>query len=292
MKLAVKLLLGLCLCQGGEQVPDNGQLDSLLAVNWNLENFFDWKDGGTTESDAEFSSGGKRHWTKRRFYDKCSGVAKTLLLISDTYGRLPDIVGMEEVENRFVVSQIVNSTPLRKLDYGIVHFESPDHRGIDCALLYRKSTLHLKRACPKHILDSTGAIMATRDILLAEFDSLSVLVNHHPSKVGGKEDRRQAALSRMQFLCDSLSGRVLCIGDFNQDLWHSEGGTTKYNGLWEKIDGCFYRNLSVREDIFFNPSLLTQDRTFGGMKPLRTYSGPKYLGGISDHLPVVFTIFY
>ena len=268
--------------------------DSILVVNWNLENFFDYTSSGTSSSDEEFSSTGERRWTRRRFYDKCSGVAKVLLLIGDRYGRLPDIITLEEIENRFVLERLLDSTPLQRLDYGIVHYDSPDHRGIDCALLYRRSVLNLLSSAPKHITDSSGVILQTRDILLARFDSLSVLVNHHPSKVGGKQDRRDLALSRMWFLCDSLSGPVLCTGDFNSDLWNSGGkGTIKYNGEWEKIDGYFQKGLSeVREEVFDHPLLLVPDGTFGGMKPRRTYLGPRYLGGISDHLPVVFIVFY
>lgn len=217
-------------------------------------------------------------------------------MMADRQGRLPDAVGFAEVENSFVLRQLVYSTALRKLDYKIVHFESPDHRGIDCGLIYRTSSLHLLKAEPKHIYDTTGAVIATRDILLVSFDSLSVLVNHHPSKVGGGEQRRSLAMDRMNFLCDSLERAgcpaIICIGDFNEDKWHSgSAGTIKYNGGWEKIDGCFTRgNIGVRETVFDDMFLLEEDRNWGGMKPRRTYVGLRWNGGISDHLPVIFRI--
>ena len=289
MKLTMTTLLALILV-----LPLAAQNDSLVIMFWNVENFFDWTDSGTGDSDREFSAEGSRHWTKGRFYAKCSGVAKEILRVADSYGRLPDAIGLAEVENSFVVKQILRSTALRKIDYKFAHFESPDHRGIDCALIYRESTLGRCRALAKHIYDSTGALMTTRDILVAEFDSLSVLVNHHPSKVGGKSDRREAAMARMTQVRDSLGGRTLCIGDFNDDVWGVPSeGTIKYNGAWEKIDGCFARGFSeVSEKVFSDPVLMTPDKGFGGLKPLRTYSGPRYLGGISDHLPVVVTVFF
>ena len=261
--------------------------DSLLVVFWNLENFFDYR-----------SDNKPQYWTRSRFYAKCDGVAKTLLRIADRYGRLPDAVGFAEVENARVLRRLLDNTALRKLDYRIVHYDSPDPRGIDCALLCRRSTLPLRAGAARHVRDSAGAVIPTRDILLAQFDSLAILVNHHPSQLGGKADRRERARARMQALTDSLRaagpGRVLAVGDFNQDLWaESRGGTLKYNGRWEKIDGHFAEGFSaVREEIFADPTLLQPDAAFGGTKPRRTFVGPRYTGGISDHLPIVIVVKY
>ena len=268
------------------QTPPPGR-DSLLVVFWNVENFFDYH----SENKPQF-------WTAGRFYAKCDAVAKTLLRIADRYGRLPDAVGFAEVENGFVLRQLCASSALRKLDYRIVHYESPDHRGIDCALLCRRSTLPLRGSAPKHVPDSAGGVMATRDILLAEFDSLAILVNHHPSQIGGKDERRAAARARLQALTDSLhtsgTARTLAVGDFNQDLWPgAPRGTLKYDGHWEKIDGAFAEGFSaVREEVFDDPLLLVPDSAFGGLKPRRTFVGPRYQGGVSDHLPVVFIIYF
>ena len=63
--------------------------DSVLTVFWNVENFFDYTDQGTGESDAEFSSMGARHWSKKKFYRKCDNIAKSLLWMGDRYGRMP-----------------------------------------------------------------------------------------------------------------------------------------------------------------------------------------------------------
>ena len=270
----------------GFSAPAYSQQDSLLVVFWNVENFFDYH-----------SEGKPQYWTKGRFQAKCDAIAKTLLRIADRYGRLPDAVGFAEVENAFVLRRLVRETALRKLDYRIVHYDSPDHRGIDCALLCRESTLPLRASAPKHLLDSAGGVIATRDILLAEFDRLAILVNHHPSQLGGKAERRELAQARLRALTDSLhtagQPRTLAVGDFNQDLWGRGGGTIKYNGQWEKIDGGFADGfLRVREEVFADPLLLEEDKAFGGTKPRRTFVGPRYTGGVSDHLPVVFIVYY
>lgn len=280
MRQTMTRLLALLLAA----VPAAGQ-DSLLAVFWNLENFFDYR----SEAAPQF-------WTRGRFYAKCDAVAKTLMLIADRYGRLPDIAAFAEIENSFVMHSLVSSTLLRKLGYSAVHFESPDNRGIDCGLIYRKSVLELLDSYPKHVYDSSGAVMATRDIVVAEFGGITVLVNHHPSRIGGKSDRREAAMERMLGIADSLRSagrrRVLAVGDFNDELWPSEGsGTLKYNGRWEKIDGHFsFGALDVDEKVFVSPLLLVPDKAFGGMKPRRCFTGPRYEGGISDHLPIVLEV--
>lgn len=274
-------------------LPSAAQTDSLLVMFWNVENFFDWRSGN-----------GPQGWSAARFYRKCNAVAKTIFKVADEFGGMPDAIGFVEVENLYVVRETVFSTNLRKIGYRIVHFDSPDHRGIDCALLYRRSTLRLLRAQPKHLYDSTGAVIATRDILLAEFedlrtgDTLAIAVNHHPSQIGGKTAGRDAAMGRLNCLLDSLGtagvSRVLAVGDFNQDRWQDgTHGTIRYNGEWEKIDGHFARGFAaVRESVFNDESLTVQDRSFGGRKPLRTFSGPRYLGGVSDHLPIVLNVYF
>ena len=289
--MIILLLAALCL-------PAAAQQDSLLVMFWNLENFFDCRSDGPEAPDREFSPLGAKHWTRRRFRIKCNAVCKTVLLAADSFGKLPDAIGFAEIENRNVLENLILGTPLRKLGYRIVHYDSHDHRGIDCALLYRKSTLDLTDSKPLHLYGTDGEILPTRDILLARFGGFAILVNHHPSKVGeGSSQRRGTAMERMDGACDSLRAaeveRVLCIGDFNEDLWGdpSAHGTIKYNGKWEKIDGCFLKGFAYsRESVLVYPSLLEKDRAYGGMKPRRCFIGPRYNGGVSDHLPIAVVV--
>lgn len=286
MKLTLMILLACVLCSKAQ-----AQQDTLLAVFWNMENFYDRK-----------SPSKPLVWTSARFYAKCDAVSKTLFRISEQYGRIPDIVGLCEIETADVVHKLLSSTLLGKLNYGIVHYDSPDHRNMDCVLLYRQGSLRLRSSSPKHIFDNKGNILATRDILLVQFDSLAVMVNHHPSKVGGgKSESRMLAMERMHHIADSLLSegekRILSMGDFNDELWKQEGpgrgsrGTIKYNGRWEKIDGYFaFGDIDISEYIFEDSMLLTEDRAYGGYRPRRCFTGPSYSGGISDHLPIVLLI--
>ncbi len=296
---------------------------AIIVYFWNVENFF---------APGEFPG---HAWSKARFYTKCNAVAKTLLLSADEMGGLPDIVGFAEVGDASVMKALLGATPLRKLDYSFVHYDSPDRRGIDCALLYRRSRFRRLNSKPCHLYDSTGAVMRTRDILLAvletkggarldsvsgagfdersggRHDTVAVLVNHHPSKVGSASgERRSVAMSRLRFLADSLQAagisRIIAVGDFNDEVVPAAGvaigsregsslvnppGTIKFQGKWEKIDGCpLLEGLRAEERIFAPRCLLERD-SYGGEKPRRTFSGPRYLGGISDHLPVMWKVY-
>lgn len=260
--------------------------DTLRVMFWNVENFFDYRSPSCPEG-----------LTRGRFYRKCNALSKMVLRFADTFGALPDVVALAEVENRSVLRSLIAMTLLRKLDYETVHYDSPDHRGIDCALLYRKSTLTLRASRPVHVRDSAGQVLPTRDVLVADFGDWALAVNHHPSKIGGKTDRREFAFATMLAAVDSLidagTPAVVAVGDFNDSLW-GEGcaGTIKYNGDWDKIDGFFLfgGGLAVEEQVFYEKELLEEDRSFGGEKPRRTFIGPRYNGGVSDHLPIVLTI--
>ena len=292
-----------------------------LVMFWNLENFFDYRDEGGGSSDTEFSPKGGRHWTGRRFYTKCNAIAKALLWTGGKYGRMPDVIGFAEVENAFVLRRLLQSTILRKLDYGIVHRESPDRRGIDVALLYRKSVYDTVSVQLRKMYDGEGALMRTRGILCvtlrdrAEGTLHHFLVNHHPSKYGGVEAsdaRRRQAVATLRQLSDSLGTPIVAMGDFNDTpanpvygewlagaldspadrLFRSGRGTIRFEGKWELIDLFFTSpGIPCEMEIVEIPFLLKEDRTYAGVKPFRTYSGPRYIGGVSDHLPVVLKIY-
>ena len=298
--------------------------DSLLTVFWNLENFFDYTDQGTGESDAEFSSMGARHWSKKKFYRKCDNIAKSLLWMGDRYGRMPDVVGFAEVENRGVLSRLLNSTALRKYDYGIVHYDSPDRRGIDVALIYRRSSFVLvskSRVTPSY----EGEKLAPRDILQVclegrEGRCTHFIVNHHPSKFGGSgesEGRRIAAMAALRQMCDSLTDvsvyPIIAMGDFNDSpdgpafelvegvlvnkgiSLHRKGeGSIRFEGKWDLIDNYLVSqqiDTLTQMEVCRIPFLMTWERKHPGEKPLRTYSGPRYIGGVSDHCPVILWFF-
>ena len=314
-------MVGLCslLCCIFLQTTALNDEDSLLVVFWNLENFFDWKKDtlAGNDSEREFTSRGARHWTREKFKRKCRAVAKSFLWLADEEGRMPDVIGVAEIENHFVLERLLRDTPLSRAGYAIVHYDSPDPRGIDVALLYRETSLTLLESAPLRVGNNT------RDILMASFlrnggDTLVFLVNHHPSKYGGKTaGRRAVALKRLKEATDSLIGSgtasVVAMGDFNDTPESTEEysktminlaaplagrgvGTIKYSGKWEMIDMFFIspsvaeRNPGVTMKVARIPFLTVRDNAHSGEKPLRTYVGPRYSGGVSDHCPITLMI--
>lgn len=320
--VAIVLLLSLpMMCRSEEK-------DSLLVMFWNLENFFDYMSRGESESDEEFSSFGNRHWTKARFEAKCNAVAKTIYWISDRYGRIPDVIGVAEVENRTVLSRLVRNTSLKKTDYDYIHFEGRDRRGIDVALLYRKSLFEVVSVTRKVPVTETGDTLQTRDVLhvalkrkkSTEASAVDFVVNHHPSKYGGSQEsepRRKAAMTALRQLCDSLSSScpdnvIIAMGDFNDtpdsDTFaiieglltnkagplHDDGkGTIRYEGKWDMIDMFLLSpelDAVSEMEVVKVPFLMVRDNKHSGEKPFRTYSGPRYIGGVSDHCPIVLKL--
>jgi hypothetical protein len=289
---------------------------SFCILFWNVENYFDPFDD-PLKNDNEFLPGAERHWTWNRFEAKRDGIAQTIVAAADKTGELPALVGLAEVENRLVVSQLVRKTMLSDLGYDFVHRESPDERGIDVALLYRKDVF---RVLSVDSLRVPG--FATRDILYVtlrcrgDLESLHVFVVHLPSKRGGaraSQDRRQIAQQVLEHAVDSLlqeepSSRIVVMGDFNDteariaglsvppfDGSPSAPGTLKYHGRWEQIDWfCVSPALDslARMQIFAPSFLLEPDVAWLGSKPRRTYVGPRHNGGLSDHLPIILKLFH
>ena len=295
--------------------------DSLLIMFWNVENFFDYFNDGQSASDKEFSSFGNRHWSKRKFFTKCNGIAKTVLWVAEESGRLPDAIGLAEVENSFVLRKLLQETALRKTDYSYIHYDSPDHRGIDVALLYRRSSLRLLQSKPLRVRDSAGELLGTRDVLLADFlvssgENLCLFVNHHPSKYGGGDTdwKREAALMVLNTAVDSLRAegrdKFVAMGDFNDTpekpiysrlslenlalpLAMEGKGSIRYGGKWELIDMFFIDKTLApycKMEIVKPPFLIEWDNVHAGEKPFRTWQGPRYKGGVSDHLPILLRL--
>ncbi len=190
---------------------------------YNVENLFDIYDD-SLKRDDDFTPQGKYFWTKRKFDEKVQKISKVIIAVGQW--QLPDLVGLCEVENRYVVEQLATKTAL-KGHYTIVHQESPDKRGIDVALLYRKEKFKLinYQAIPVHFPFDKRT---TRDILYAKGtlksgDTIHVFVNHWPSRWGGQaatDRKRIFAASVLKHKTDSIFGtnqnaNIIIMGDLN-----------------------------------------------------------------------------
>lgn len=296
------------------------RIATLLIMFWNLENFF------YPQKDVDFSSG-EKVVTWKRFRAKRDLISKTIIAIKDKEGAYPSVIGVCEVENLKTLKNLVYDTPLSRLGYRILHKDSPDSRGIDVALLYRDDRMILLEYSFFEIKS-----FKTRDILYAKMlsvelkDTVHFLVNHWPSKLGGEKKslpRRMEAASLLRHIVDSVQrinpeARIIAMGDFNdtpsspslQSITSLENlslrlkdslkktrasitGTHRYKGRWEMLDQFLVsKTIKGNIQILSFDHLLQQDKKYLGYKTKRTFIGPRFNGGASDHLPILMKLSY
>jgi hypothetical protein len=199
---------------------------------YNLENLFDTINDITKFDEASPIMEMKAN-REEAYKMKAHNMARVIADIgTDEAKNSPAIIGVSEMENRGVLVDLVNDPLLLDKDYGIVHFDSPDARGIDVGLLYQKA-LFKPISTSKHELkiydNITKKRVYTRDQLLVtgklDGDLIHVIVNHWPSRSGGEarsRSKREAAAKINKHIIDSLQAidpyaKIFTIGDFNDD---------------------------------------------------------------------------
>lgn len=326
--LMVILLLH-CVMGASTQGFPQSDRGSLCFVWYNVENLF-YPGNDTLPSDDEFTPDGVRGWSWSRYRTKLTALAKVIvaaggweapdlvglcevenalvleeliahpILAPYHYGYLhregPDHRGME-------VACLFRSERIAQLQWRTIPFASPlsDTREI------------------MHISFETDSL------------PLDLFLVHLISKYGGTgatAPRRRGQAEKLLSCIDSVkqlrpAGMILAAGDFNDHagsyaleplrmarpggdslvLLHAEGGrgSYKYRGHWSHIDQVFVcgapcnsgsqhpRRVAAR--LLLLEPLLTEDESYGGIKPRRCYEGYRYQGGISDHLPLVVNLY-
>lgn len=262
------------------------QSNRVRVAFWNLENLYDTINAPAV-ADNEFTPTGSAKWTAQKYHHKTVAIRKVISEID------ADLLGVCEVENREVVEDIL----LQGYDY--VHFDSPDIRGIDVALLYKSDRV---------VVESAKAVKArgehpTRDLLLVEVKvegvPLRVVVAHLPSRrsQNAKTQRqRQMILDQIDSLTCDVESAVVC-GDFNQNpspkmlpsLYNATAepyrqgkGSYAYGDVWQMYDQILVSNrLRCQAEVFVRGDMVQQSGRFKGY-PAK--AAP------SDHFPVFVEI--
>ncbi|MEM6644403.1 MAG: endonuclease/exonuclease/phosphatase family protein [Bacteroidota bacterium] len=305
MKNAVKILhLGLALLLLTH--ASFGQKKVVGSVGfYNVENLFDTEDDPLI-NDEEFLPEGAKKWNNEKYQDKLAKLSKVLSEMA--YG--VDILGLAEVENKSVIEDLISTPSLKKYNYAIVHRNSPDGRGIDVALIYKSDRFKVINTTWIQYPDPD---YKTREMLMCSGiffgDTLTIAVNHWPSRRSGPE-RRNKAGARLKKAVDSLyekspSAKVILVGDFNDDprnasvkkelraedrvkkllpgglfntsaATYKEGyGTLYYKGAWNLFD-----QVIVSEPMINGTGLTFQKNSFSIFGPpwMRNKDG-QYAGG-------------
>lgn len=253
------------------QQPSSDEKQHYRIMFYNVENFFDTNDDPAIRDD-EFTPQGARYWTPKRFFQKLMNIYKVIVAVGEW--EPPAIVGLCEVENRYVLQKLIYDTPLKQFSYDIIHFDSPDSRGIDVAMIYRKDQFTPLHTEPITVFFPEDTSSKTRDILyvkglLGDREMVHLFVNHWPSRYGGymaTKPKRNRAAEVLKHKTDSLLAinpniSIVVMGDFNDNpddesvaqILKAEKPATEfqpgklYNMMLREQSGWKYGSLKFRE---------------------------------------------
>ena len=303
--------------------------ESFRVMFWNVENLFDTKDD-PRKNDNEFLPDAIRHWNYFRYRNKLKNLAKGIIASGNEYvpdlvglcevendSCLYDLTcrsPLREADYRYVMT---DSPDQRGIDVALLYqrgsFKLLQHQSV------RIPHKRLKKGPTRDILHVVGKVVSG--------DTLDVFVCHMPSRSGGQgksEPYRLMTAGILKRTVDSVmqirrKPHVVVMGDFNDYptdksmkklssdghlrnlMKDKKGGTYRYRGEWGILDQFLVsesllkkkesiRTSSKHAQILRHDFLLEEDEKYGGNKPFRTYNGMKYLGGFSDHLPVVLDL--
>jgi hypothetical protein len=327
-----------------DAVSGQSNMKAGLVAFYNLENLFDTINTENV-NDEEFTPDGLNRWTSERYNIKINRLAEAISRIGEDEGIKggPAILGVSEIENRAVLQDLIAHPYLKSSNYQIIHYDSPDLRGVDVALLYQPRFFKVTSSGSPElkIFDEKNERVYTRDQLvvsgLFDGEKMHFIVNHWPSRSTGESvtrPRRIEAASLTRRLVDSLiavdkNARIIIMGDLNDDpvnesvrkilragdqpgkLKEGELYNTMFPLFRQGIGSLYYRDgINLFDQIIvsqallgddystykfykahvFNKSFLTQADGQYKDYPLRTYVGPTFQGGYSDHFPVYILI--
>lgn len=235
---------------------------------YNLENLWDTNNDASNEGDDEFTPLGPYEWTEAKYKKKLSNIAKVISQLAREYCPAgPAILGVSEVENRKVLEDLVQTEQIASMNYQIVHFESPDHRGIDVAALYNPRLFRFISAQAYPFNKPDMPDYRTRDILLVNGllagEPFHMIVNHWPSRYGGAKSSplREFAASIVRHIADSLhndnpQAKVLIVGDMNDD---------PVDPSCSKVLGAKKKKKDVTPDGYYNATWKFYDEGIGSL---------------------------
>ena len=251
-------------CGAGKPVTSNEKI-SLKAVSvgfYNLENLFDTIN--QENIDEEFLPTGAMRWTSMKYKSKLKNMAYAISQIGlDVTPKGLSVLGVSEIENRGVLEDLVKEPSIANRTYQIVHYDSPDRRGVDVGLLYDPRDFIVTSSKSYSLNLPYDTLFRTRDQLLVTGyllnEKVHIIVGHWPSRVGGEAasaPRRNAAAERTRSIVDSLyskdaNAKIIVMGDLNDDP--SNESTARildakrnredvpknglYNPMWRILDG-------------------------------------------------------
>jgi predicted extracellular nuclease len=211
--------------------PQTPNPDAHTIAFYNTENLFDYVDDQSV-NDHHFLEGSAKRLNKERYENKIHKIGLAISRIGfEQLQKPPALIGLAEVENDSVLTDLVQSPNLKDYNYGFVRYDSPDERGIDVALLYNKDSFRLAHSenIALHVESELGVKDYTRDILKVSGylsgEKIYLLVNHLPSRHEGSDTtgfKRMLAALKISEIIDQIltiesDAKIIVMGDFNDN---------------------------------------------------------------------------
>ena len=224
----------------------------IFTMFYNVENLFDTINNPNTE-DEEFLPKGKKMWNTQKYNTKLEKLSRVFSEINNSI--LPNIIGLAEIENHEVIKDLLNEAFFKGHDYTIIHKESPDKRGIDCALLFDENFSLLESEWLT--IKIPGATRPTRDIVYTKLkmrdNIIHVFVNHWPSRYGGKEKSKHkrvfTAKTLENYIKKNISNDdyIIMMGDFNDTPYdESVQDILVNNSFVNLMDSNYFQSVSYK----------------------------------------------
>jgi len=340
--LLTKSIIGLIAVFSFNSINAQKEYEVACIGFYNLENLFDTLVDPNPDLilQEDFTPEGKKNWNSWKYKEKMGNMAKVIseLGLEST----PDgaaVLGVCEIENRSVLEDLVKEDAIKDRNYQIVHYDSPDYRGIDVGFLYQPKYFKVTSSKSYTLKMDDNPKFTTRDELLVTGELLGerihFIVNHWSSRRGGEKassPKREAAAALALSIMDSIrkaepGAKIILMGDLNDDpksksiakvlkpqtkiekvtdgdlynpmaVLHNKGiGTLAHRDIWSLFDQMIMTSALIDQSkkfetfgyynvkVFNKDYLINKEGNFDGY-PYRTYGGPNYLGGYSDHFPV------
>ncbi len=314
-------------------------IELISVAFWNVENLFDTVNDSLVIDD-ERTPKGTYLWTEKRFKKKLLNLASVIERMDELQNKVPDILGLCEVENLEVVQGLLQT--IKNSPYQIIHKDSPDRRGIDVCMLYNSEKVYIQNYHYRSLklYDEEQRRIYTRDQLVVEAlisgSKLYFIINHWPSRSGGEQKSKPFRIKAAELnlkLIDSIrrndpNAALIGMGDFNDNpdsdsfkrtlktsdskyltsktklynpmgaLYKKGVGSLAYRGQWNLFDQFYVTDnlnwnypIQYYKAVVYKPKrMVTKSGNYRGY-PKRSYTGTTYLGGYSDHFPIVMYLY-
>ena len=240
---------------------------------YNLENLFDIYDD-PVKNDSEFLPEGKNKWTQAKYEKKLHNMAKVIRSMADNNKRWHTILGISEIENRLVIEDLVSQPEIADANYQIVHYDSPDRRGVDVALLYKpdqftyldSESIPFDFNSDIDFSDTDTSYFKTRDILMVHGliagEHFAFYVAHLPSRIGGKGGNLRGRggeiiYNHAMMMEEKYPGiKIVAMGDMNDNP--TDDSMAKYLHGQERLE-------NVTPGEFFSPYVSMLKAGYGSL---------------------------